>query len=255
MSRSGGAVQYNRLPVRFFGQPAAQTHPHLLQEGEVTPGITIAEYQQRRNKLIERIIQRVRPKQCEKHILIIPSAVKMIMSNDIPYPFRQNTDFLYLCGFQEPSSVLIIESSASLNDCKSTLFVPMRDPSMELWEGARSGVDGSVVLTGVDEAYNTDELGHYLRKYAANNSNYLTWYDAHKPAHVEYHFRYFTEFLKGHQVESPRSVIHSLRWIKSPAEIDLMQKSCNIAGKALEDTMHFSYPGVSIYKYINMLIC
>ena len=235
--------------ARFFGQPAAQTHPHLIQAGEVTPGITVAEYQQRRADLTERLIQSPQSHSYNKHIIIIPSATKVFMSNDIPYHFRQNTDFLYLCGFQEPNSVLVLESSSSMSEYKSTLFVPKRDPSKELWEGARSGVDGSVTLTGVDCAYNTDDLGHYLGTFSKENSNYLTWYDSYKPAHVEFHFRYFTEFNKNHPLESPRKIIQSQRWIKSSAEIALMQKSCDIAGKAMTDVMDFSYPGVSYILY------
>ena len=141
--------------------------------------------------------------------------------------------------------MLILESSASMSDYKSTLFVPKRDPTKELWEGARSGVDGSVEITGVDSAYNTDELERYLSKYSISNSNFITWYDSHKPAHVEFHFRYITQFLKDQQVESPRKLIQSQRWIKSLAEIALMQKSCDIASHAIRETMRFSHPGVS----------
>ena len=36
-----------------FGQPLPSTHPHLLSQGELTPGIQAKEYEQRRRKLIE----------------------------------------------------------------------------------------------------------------------------------------------------------------------------------------------------------
>ena len=238
--------------MRWFGQPAAQTHPHLLQQGEVTPGITQEEYQQRRHNLMDKILRNTGTSQ--DTIVIIPSAAKVYMTHDIPYTFRQNTDFLYLCGFQEADSVLVIENSiatSSFSDSKSTLFVPKKDAHKELWEGPRSGTKGAVELTGVDAAYNMDELGNYLLSYLSEHRGFITWYDYRKPANVEFHVRYMTDFLKenntGH-LENPRTLIQASRVLKSPAERKLMQKTCDIASKAFREVMKYTYPGVRYLK-------
>ena len=235
---------------RWFGQPAADTHPHLIQEGEVTPGITKDEFRSRRHHLMDAIANTTPAQHIHRHIVIIPSATKLYMSNDIPYQFRQNTDFLYLCGFQEPDSLLILENSGFLPDHKSVLFVPKRDPTRELWEGARSGIEGTRMLTGVDEAYNTEDLGGYLKKYLhSSNKPFIIWYDHKTPSHVLFHNKYLADFIVSNKkgfTENPKTLIHRLRLVKSKSEIKLMEKTCDVASNAFKEVMKFSKPGVSI---------
>ena len=240
-------------PKRLFGQPASQTHPHLIQEGEVTPGITKEEYQSRRHRLLNKVLEHSQIGSARNHIIIIPSAPKSFMTNDIPYVFRQNTDFLYLCGFQEPDSVLILESHTdNLPEHKSTLFVPKRDPHRELWDGPRSGVHGAVELTGVDAAENNDQLTPFLESYLKDHKGFVTWYDYRKPPHLEFHLKAIGEFVRQNKhgfTETPRGLLQSLRVLKSPTEIKLMQKTCEVASQAFKEVMKYSYPGVCTLQY------
>jgi len=239
-----------KFPKKCFGQPAAKTHPHLIQAGEVTPGLTKTEYQQRRYNLMQKIIEKESGTHLDSHIVIIPAAAKTYMTQDIPYPFRQNTEFFYLCGFLEPDSLLILEGKpGSLPDHRATLFVPKKDPQKELWDGPRSGIDGAVEITGVDSAHNVEDLGIYLSHYIRDNKNFMTWYDYSRPAHSTYHGREITQFLRDNNyqyIKNPRPLIHSLRVIKSAAECQLMQKTCSIASQAFIDVMKSSHPGVCI---------
>ncbi len=125
--------------------------------------------------------------------------------------------------------------------------MPKRDPSKELWEGARSGVDGAMQLTGVDEAYNTDDINKYLDQYLHDHRSFMTWYDYKKPAHLEYHHQYFTDFLRQNKygfVRSPRQLVQTLRVLKSEAEIRLAEQTCQIASQAFIEVMKFSKPEV-----------
>lgn len=185
-------------------------------------------------------------------VVIVPSAPKVYMSADIPYPFRQNTDFLYLCGFQEPDSILVLESPHSPGDSMSaehtsTLFVPKKDARKELWDGPRSGTNGSVQLTGVDRAFNIDEFGQYLSDYTKSAQTFATWYDHMSPTHVEFHLKHLANFIrdgKNLATKSPRILVQALRLIKSPAEAELMKQTCEIASKSFAKVMKFSKPGV-----------
>ena len=100
------------IQQRLFGQLVNETHPHVLEKGQVTPGITKAEYFRRRCDLMKNILQ---GKPGRPVVALVPSAGKLYMAPDVPYPFRQNSDFLYLCGFQEPDSVLVLTNIG----CKS----------------------------------------------------------------------------------------------------------------------------------------
>jgi len=251
----GLSVTYNGMSVvqrRNFGQPAPQTHPHIMQEGHVTPGITTEEYRQRRFRLMELIGRQYRGEPSAKVVVVIPSATKSYMSADIPYPFRQNTDFFYLCGFLEPDSVLVLEANhaSRLPEHKSTLYVPRRDQLRELWDGPRSGIEGAILLTGVDSAQNNDTFREFLEKYIDQQQFISLWYDITKPASALFHARYIENLLPlTHRtaMESPRPLIQLMRLTKSPAEVELMKQTCSIASLSFKEVMKFSTEGVRYF--------
>lgn len=141
--------------------------------GEVTPGLTQTEYALRRQRLaslVEAQSERLRdasspassiPSSSHTHVLVVLSHPTRYMTNDIPYPFHQNQDFLYLTGILEPDSALVMYGTGRPDN--AILFVPRRDPARELWDGPRSGKDGAAALTGVDRVQSTEELGIFLR--------------------------------------------------------------------------------------------
>ena len=244
--------------VRCFGQPVSETHPHLLGVGEVTPGISSSEYNARRQKLVDGVLEHVKQndKPCERHLVVIPSATKTYMSHDIPYFFRQNTDFLYLCGFQEPDSVLLLQINVARETSHTALLVPGKDSHKELWEGPRSGVDGAAQLTGIENTHSTGRLQHYLNAYCKDQDHCMVWYDYRKPINLNFHLNHMVSLLRDGnitQVESPRTLLHQLRLLKSPAEISLLRESCNIAGSAFTKVMKQSHAGVSILTFLLFL--
>lgn len=92
-------------------------------------------------------------------VAIVPSGRETIRNGDNVYVFRQNSDFFYLTGFEEPDAVLVLRGGA---DARSTLFVRPRDASAELWTGRRAGVEGAVADYGADAAFPTAELAARL---------------------------------------------------------------------------------------------
>ncbi|KAJ8387588.1 hypothetical protein AAFF_G00152840 [Aldrovandia affinis] len=111
-----GGWRQGKVPPRYLGQPSPYTHPHLLKHGEVTPGLTQTEYELRRHKLAALIAAQAerqggaspRNGTNSSHVAVILSHPTRYMTNDIPYPFHQNQDFLYLTGLLEPDSALIL---------------------------------------------------------------------------------------------------------------------------------------------------
>lgn len=79
------------------------------------------------------------------------------MSPDVPNKFKQNSDFLYLTGFKEPNSVLVIYKTEATNRFKSSLFVREKNPLIEVWEGPCTGPDNIARLCGDDlEAFSVN---------------------------------------------------------------------------------------------------
>src|SRR5215831_18901054 len=91
----------------------------------------------------------------QNSVAIIPAAREAVRSHDTNYRYRQNSDFFYLTGFEEPEAVAIIAPS---KEKKFTLFVRPRDKEQEIWNGYRAGVEGAVKDYGADEAFPINEF-------------------------------------------------------------------------------------------------
>ena len=85
-----------------------------------------------------------------KSIAIIPAAREATRSNDTHYRFRQDSDFFYLTGFEEPEAIAVIKRD---QESHYTLFVRPRDPEREIWDGRRAGVEGAKKDFGANESF------------------------------------------------------------------------------------------------------
>ena len=94
-----------------------------------------------------------------KSIAIIPAAREAVRSHDTNYRYRQNSDFFYLTGFEEPDAIAVITPAG---EKKYTLFVRPRDPEREIWDGYRAGVEGAVRDFSADEAFPVSEFDERL---------------------------------------------------------------------------------------------
>lgn len=241
-----------RLLSRDIGQPTAYTHPHLLKEEELLPGIHKSEFLERRRNLMREMATTQAGKTNKKHLVIVPGAPVQYMSGDVPYRFHQGTDLLYMTGFQEPDAVLLLESTGGLPEHKSILYVRPRDPHRELWDGPRAGPDGAAAFTGVTEAYNIDELGAHLeQKYS--KMGFSVWYCTEEyvhPDHDDVIINSLTNSPHSHidNVHTYTQLLHKLRLVKSPAELNLMRKAGQIAASAFRETMHSTRPDVMEYQ-------
>ncbi|XP_047428799.1 xaa-Pro aminopeptidase 3 [Mugil cephalus] len=231
-----GGLKPKTVPCRYLGQPSPFTHPHLVKHGEVTPGLSQTEYELRRHRLaslIEAQADRLGPSASSgSHVVIVLSHPTRYMTNDIPYPFHQNQDFLYLSGFLEPDSALVLYGTGRPD--QAALFVPRRDPGRELWDGPRSGKDGAAALTGIERVHSTEELGVVLKSLKGTQ----LWYDSSQPSHPRLHQAHVAPLLEaGPTPRTLRPLVHSLRALKSSAEVALMQEAGRITAQAFRRTM------------------
>ncbi|KAF3700473.1 putative Xaa-Pro aminopeptidase 3 [Channa argus] len=231
ISLKPGGLKPKTVPLRYLGQPSPFTHPHLIKHGEVTPGLSQIEYELRRHRLaslIEAQTDKLVPSASSStHVVLVLSHPTRYMTNDIPYPFHQNQDFLYLSGILEPDSALVLYGKGRPD--QTILFVPRRDPGRELWDGPRSGKDGAAALTGIERVHSTEELGVVLKSLKGS----MLWYDSSQPAHPRLHQTHVSPLLEaGLMPRSVKPLIHSLRALKSSAEVALMQEAGRITAQA-----------------------
>src|ERR671938_1090956 len=94
-------------------------------------------------------------------VAIIPAAREATRSNDTEYRYRQDSDFYYLTGFNEPEAIAVIAPAHP--EHKYRLFVRPRDPERETWDGRRAGVEGAVAEFGADKAHTVAEFHEQVR--------------------------------------------------------------------------------------------
>src|SRR6185295_12074848 len=87
-------------------------------------------------------------------VAVFPSAPVRNRSNDVDYEYRQESDFHYLTGFDEPESVAVMTSLHP--EHRFVLFVRPRDKEKEIWNGRRAGPEGAMKRFGADAAYTID---------------------------------------------------------------------------------------------------
>ncbi|RDD44374.1 putative Xaa-Pro aminopeptidase 3 [Trichoplax sp. H2] len=217
-------------------QTNSWTYPDMIPKNEVasTPEILTSEYRLRRNKLMLSVANATKDIGSKKYVAVIAANPVYYMAPDVPYPYRQNSDFLYLTGFQEPDAVLVLEST-DLTCYKSILFVREKNPQQELWDGPRCGVENVSELFGIDEGCSINKLPEYLS--AWHNCTFWVNNLSTKIQNLLHSFR--REYF------DLSSFIHSLRIIKSSSEIDLMKLSAITASRAMAETMKASNAGIS----------
>ncbi|MCO5095065.1 MAG: Xaa-Pro aminopeptidase [Xanthomonadaceae bacterium] len=209
------------------------------------PAIAPAEFARRRRQLMRMA--------GPEAILILPAAPLRVRSNDSHHPYRQDSDFWYLTGFEEPEAVLALVPGRAAGE--TLLFCRERDPEREAWDGARLGPEGAVESLGIDDAYPYTDMDEILPRLIEGRTR------------VYYHFGRDTEFdltLIGwvkrvramarqgaqspHEFQELGHLLHDLRLFKSPGERRLMAESARIAALAHVDAMRATRPGRFEYE-------
>lgn len=186
-------------------------------------------------------------------IAIVPAATEQIRNRDVEHPFRQDSDFFYLTGFNEPDAVLVLLPGRRHG--QYILFCRDRDPTMELWHGYRAGPEGACEEYGADDAFPMSDIDDILPGllegrervyYAMGRHNdfdrqVMQWINvirsqarmgAHPPG----------EFL------DLDHLLHDMRLYKSAAELRIMRKAGKISAAAHVRAMKICKPGMAEYQ-------
>ncbi|KAL3843552.1 hypothetical protein ACJIZ3_000955 [Penstemon smallii] len=204
------------------GQPTAATHPHLMKEGEITPGISSEEYIWRRKELLKLLPQ--------NSLAIIASAQVKMMNDVVPYTFRQDANYLYITGCQQPGGIAVLG-----HDCGLIMFMPEAKPVEVMWEGHIAGVDAAFDTFKADEAYPLSALDKILSKLIRSSSQ--LFHNVYTADSAYLNLDAFEGAAGVGKVKDFSVYSHEARWIKSHSELDLMRNSASIGCQALLQTM------------------
>lgn len=188
----------------------------------------------------------------QKSVAIIPAAREAVRSNDTQYRFRQDSDFLYLTGFEEPEAIAVIAPASAH---KYTLFVRPRDPEQEIWVGRRAGVEGAQSDFGAEQSFPIAEFETKLQDILDGAASLYYRLGAYADLDAAI-IKKIAEMraLNRKPIHPPRTIIdpativHEMRVLKSAAEIELMQRAADIAAEAHVEAMKAVRPGMKEYE-------
>lgn len=185
-------------------------------------------------------------------VAIIPAAREATRSNDTNYRFRQDSDFFYLTGFEEPEAIAIIKPGETH---EYVLFVRPRDPEREIWDGRRAGVEGAKSEFGAEEAFPIDEFHSKLTEILDNAETLYYRLGVNrdlddKIIHEISRMRSLNRkpIHPPQTLVDPATIIHELRVIKSPEELEIMQTAADIAAEAHCEAMKAVRAGMQEYE-------
>ncbi|HBO21575.1 Xaa-Pro aminopeptidase [Providencia sp.] len=184
---------------------------------------------------------------------VIFSAPPAQRNADCEYPYRQNSDFLYLTGFSEPEAVLVLIKSDEKHS-HTVIFNRIRDLTAEIWFGRRLGQEAAPEALGINKALPFDEIEDQLYQ-LLNGLDVIYHAQGEFPYADKLVFDALDILRRGSRrnLRAPqtiidwRPIVHEMRLFKSDAEITAMRKAGEISALAHIRAMKTCQP--NMYEY------
>ena len=185
------------------------------------------------------------------------NSIAVLNSNDVQpinadgtHKFIQQTDLFYLCGIDQEESTLIIFPDAREDKYKEVLFLRESDEQTATWEGHKYTKEEATRVSGIKTVYWNKEFETIFKSLAVQADHIYLNTNEHLRAdtRVETRDARFVKWCRDayplHQYKRLAPIMHHLRAVKSPAEIDLMRQACRITEKTFQRLLDFIKPGV-----------
>lgn len=190
-----------------------------------------------------------------------PGSLAIFNSNDIittsadsTMPFVQHRDIFHLSGVDQEESILVIFPDCHLEQHREILFLKETNEHIAVWEGEKLTKEAAFETSGIRTVYWLDQFETVFNGLMAEAENVYLNTNEHTRANTETETREdrFIKWCKqkypGHEYQRSAPIMHRIRSIKHPIEIELMQHACNITEKAFRRVMKFLKPGVWEYE-------
>ena len=186
-------------------------------------------------------------------IIIQPTSPERVRNRDVFFPYRADSDFYYLCGFDEPEAVLVLVPDRPQGEF--LLFCRERDDEAETWHGRRAGLEGACAEYGADDAFpitdlddilpglleNKDRIYYTMGRYADFDQRLVSWLN-----------RVTSKGRAGvhapDQFVSLGHIVHEMRLFKSSQELKAMRRAATITAEAHRRAMSVTEPGMKEYQ-------
>jgi Xaa-Pro aminopeptidase len=186
-------------------------------------------------------------------VAVIPGGREIRRNADTDFEFRQDSDFYFLTGLNEPDCVAVIAPSHPTH--RYILFVRPRRREEEIWTGLRTGVEGAVREFGADAAYDIGQIDQILPRYLADAETLYYRFGLHE----SFDQRIISTLSRLRElvrtgvygpgtIVDPSFILHEMRLRKSPKEIEHLRHAARISAAGHVAAMRECRPGMYEYQ-------
>jgi Xaa-Pro aminopeptidase len=203
-----------------------------------------SEFKKRRKQLMQQI--------GIGNIALIGSAAVRARNRDVNYPFRQDSDFYYLTGFNEPDSLAVFIPGRKQGEY--ILFCREFDEKKALWEGAHAGLEGATKHYKADDSFPIDDLDDILPGMLEDKGK--VYYPIGRDSDLDHNLLVWINHIRSQsrsgvtapgELVSLEHILHEMRLFKSTEELKLMRRAAEVSANAHVKAMQKCQPG--LYEY------
>ena len=174
-------------------------------------------------------------------VAVVPTAPERQRNSDNDHPFRHDSHFHYLTGFDEPHAWLLLDDQG-----RSTLLCRERHAEREIWDGRRLGPEAAPAVLGVDAAFSVATLDERVPELLGNQG--AVWLPFGVHAELQAQLERWLATVRGRErdgVGCPQSqrdlgpLLAEMRLLKDNTELALMRRAAQISAGAHARAMRF----------------
>jgi Xaa-Pro aminopeptidase len=183
-------------------------------------------------------------------IAIFNSNDELPMNGDALHPFRQNADLYWLTGIEQEDTMLVLFPDNPDQKYTEVLILVRPNELKEKWDGHRLRASEGENISGIKTIVWLDVLDGMLQPWIhLADTIYLNTNENDRKANLVpvRDYRYAEEMRKRYPLHTYRrsaKLLKELRAIKTPLEIEVMQKAADITDVTFRRLLQFIKPGV-----------
>ena len=187
-----------------------------------------------------------------------PNSIAVLHANDVmptnadgTMAFQQNADLFYLSGVNQEESILLLAPDAAERKFREILFVRETNEHIAIWEGAKLTREQAAKVSGIRTVRWLSDFPDLFRSLMLEAENVYLNTNEHARASVEVQTRdarFIAECQRKfplHRYHRLAPLMHALRAVKSPREVEVIRRACGITRKGFLRVCKFVKPGVN----------
>lgn len=190
-----------------------------------------------------------------------PNSLALFVSNDIlptnadgSFGFVQNSDLFYLSGIDQEDTILLIFPDVKDGKHKEVLFIKETSELIATWEGAKLTKEEAKEVSGIENIYWHHEFDKVIKGFIfqaehiyLNSNEHTRRYIDMQTAQTRFNASIQQQYPL-HSIQRSAPIMHKIRAIKHPIEIEQIQQACNITEKGFRRLLSYVKPGVTEYE-------